>query len=66
MISAPGMLLQKLTTREPDESMVEVAIVAVEAIFDWKQYLSENFGYSEDTADLDTEENEENELQGSI
>ncbi|NTV78140.1 MAG: DUF1385 domain-containing protein, partial [Clostridiales bacterium] len=55
-----------LTTREPDESMVEVSIVAVEAIFDWKQYLSENFGYSEDTADLDTEENEENELQGSI
>ena len=66
IISAPGMLLQKLTTREPDESMVEVAIVAVEAIFDWKQYLSDNFGYSEETADSDIEENDENELQRSI
>lgn len=45
IISAPGLLLQKLTTREPDESMVEVAIAAVEAVFDWKAYLKETFGY---------------------
>ena len=38
IISYPGMLLQKLTTKEPDESMVEVAIAAVEAVFDWKAY----------------------------
>lgn len=43
IISAPGMLLQRLTTKEPDESMVEVAIASVEAIFDWKAYLKENF-----------------------
>ena len=45
IISAPGMLVQRLTTKEPDESMVEVAIAAVEAVFDWKKYLRDNFGY---------------------
>ena len=39
------MLVQRMTTKEPDESMVEVAISSVEAVFDWKQYLHENFGY---------------------
>ncbi len=48
IISAPGMWLQRLTTREPDESMVEVAIAAVEAVFDWKAYLLETFGYEVD------------------
>ncbi|MGI6007517.1 MAG: DUF1385 domain-containing protein [Ruminococcus sp.] len=46
LLSRPGMALQRLTTREPDESMVEVAIAAVEAVFDWKEYLRENFGNS--------------------
>ena len=45
LLSAPGMMIQKLTTREPDRNMVEVAIASVEAIFDWKKYLGENFGY---------------------
>lgn len=48
IISAPGMWLQRLTTKEPDESMVEVAIAAVEAVFDWKAYLFETFGYEVD------------------
>lgn len=48
IISAPGMWLQGLTTKEPDESMVEVAIAAVEAVFDWKAYLKETFGYEVD------------------
>lgn len=43
-LSKPGMWLQRMTTREPDESMAEVAIASVEAVFDWKQYLRENFG----------------------
>ncbi|MCR5789413.1 MAG: DUF1385 domain-containing protein [Lachnospiraceae bacterium] len=43
IISAPGMFLQKLTTREPDESMVEVAIASVEAVFDWRAYLLSEF-----------------------
>lgn len=45
LLSAPGMLLQRLTTREPDEDMIEVAIQSVEAVFDWRQYLKENFDY---------------------
>lgn len=48
MLSAPGMWLQKLTTKEPDEAMVAVAIASVEAVFDWKAYLKETFGYDVD------------------
>lgn len=48
IISAPGMLMQKLTTKEPDDDMIEVAIAAVEAIFDWKTYIKETFGYEVD------------------
>lgn len=53
IISAPGMLLQRLTTKEPDESMVEVAIKSVEAVFDWKEYLKETFGYEVDDSWMD-------------
>ncbi len=48
IISAPGMLLQRLTTREPDDDMIEVAIASVEAVFDWKAFLREEFGYDID------------------
>ena len=40
-LSKPGLWLQKLTTREPDDSMIEVGIASVEAVFDWEKYLSE-------------------------
>ena len=53
LISKPGMWLQKLTTREPDESMIEVAIASVEAVFDWKAYLKEEFGYEVDESWMD-------------
>ena len=43
LLSKPGLALQRLTTREPEEDMVEVAIRAVEAVFDWREYLRENF-----------------------
>ena len=39
-LSKPGMLLQKFTTREPDEEMIEVAIKAVEGVFDWESYVN--------------------------
>ncbi len=39
ILSAPGMWLQRLTTREPDDKMIEVGIAAVDAVFDWKEYL---------------------------
>lgn len=56
IISAPGMWLQRLTTKEPDESMVEVAIASVEAVFDWKEYLHEKFGYDIDETWLEDTE----------
>lgn len=43
LLSKPGLALQRLTTREPEPEMAEVAIKAVEAVFDWKAYLEENF-----------------------
>ena len=43
LISIPGMWMQGLTTTEPDDSMIEVAIASVEAIFDWREYLEETF-----------------------
>ncbi len=52
-ISKPGMALQKLTTREPDDSMIEVGITAVEAVFDWKEYLTTNFGMQFDVDDTE-------------
>ncbi len=44
LISRPGMWMQALTTKEPTADMVEVAIIAVEKVFDWKKFLNENFG----------------------
>ena len=48
-LSRPGMWMQGLTTTEPDDSMIEVAIAAVEEVFDWRAYLNENFpGWKEE------------------
>ncbi len=55
IISFPGMLLQKLTTKEPDRSMVEVAIVAVEAVFDWKKYVEDNFTSKQEKEEIQEE-----------
>lgn len=41
LLSKPGLGMQKLTTREPDDGMIEVGIAAVEAVFDWKAFLAE-------------------------
>ncbi len=38
-LSKPGMAMQKITTKEPDDDMIEVAIASVEAVFDWKPYV---------------------------
>ena len=43
LVSKPGLWMQNMTTKEPDDSMIEVAIAAVEAVFDWRAYLAENF-----------------------
>lgn len=47
LLSKPGMALQNLTTREPEDAMIEVAIQAVEEVFDWREYQRENFGAEE-------------------
>ncbi len=39
ILSRPGMWLQALTTREPDDSMIEVAMASVEAVFDWQSFI---------------------------
>ena len=38
ILSAPGKWVQRLTTREPDLDMIEVAIASVEAVLDWREY----------------------------
>ncbi len=42
IISAPGLLMQRITTLEPDDDMIEVGIASVEAVFDWKKWQEEN------------------------
>lgn len=42
LLSVPGLWMQKLTTKEPDDDMIEVAIASVEAVFDWKEWQKEN------------------------
>ena len=44
ILSKPGLWLQNLTTKEPDDDIIEVGIASVEAVFDWREYLCENFG----------------------
>lgn len=39
LLSKPGLWMQKLTTREPEDDMIEVGIASVEAVFDWKAYI---------------------------
>lgn len=41
LLSKPGLWLQDLTTKEPDDEMIEVGIASVEAVFDWKPYVEE-------------------------
>ena len=43
LLSKPGLEMQKLVTREPTSDQVEVAIAAVESVFDWRAFLKENF-----------------------
>ncbi len=65
IVSAPGLWLQRLTTKEPDDDMIEVAIKSVEAVFDWKDYLKDSFGYeiddswlNDDDTDSDSDDEE--------
>ena len=57
ILSAPGVALQRLTTKEPDEEMIEVAIKSVEAVFDWREFLKENFDVDKSDSEEDNEQN---------
>ena len=52
ILSRPGMWLQALTTTQPDDDMIEVAIAAVEAVFDWKAYQGRTEEETPDIADI--------------
>lgn len=65
ILSAPGLWLQKLTTKEPDDDMIEVAIASVEAVFDWKAYFKTEFGYDVDDSWLDDEPQTDKEADGT-
>lgn len=41
MLSQPGLWMQRLTTKEPSDDMIEVGIAAVNAVFDWKKWQEE-------------------------
>lgn len=60
LICLPGLLLQRMTTKEPERDMVKVAIASVEAVFDWKQFLIDKFEYTaEELAEYEDEHAED-------
>jgi len=65
VLSKPGMWLQGLTTREPDDDMIEVAIKSVEAVFNWKDFLGVE---DSETGEVPTEEGKTagNEKQSAV
>lgn len=55
VLSKPGLWVQRLTTIEPTPDMAEVAIKAVEGVFDWREYLGINKEETQNNTDTDTE-----------
>ena len=43
LLFIPGMWMQGLTTKEPERDEVEVAIAAVERVFDWRAFQKKAF-----------------------
>ena len=62
LLSAPGFWLQRMTTREPEDDMIEVGIASVEAVFDWKEYLWREFHIDADAPEPEPEPIAEPEL----
>lgn len=56
ILSKPGLMMQALTTKEPDDSMIEVAMKSVEAVFDWEKFLSEEAESDSEDKALEMEE----------
>lgn len=55
VLSKPGLWLQKLTTAEPTDDMIEVAIASVEAVFDWREFISHIDEPEEENVEADIE-----------
>lgn len=49
VLSKPGLMLQSLTTKEPTDDMIEVAMASVNAVFDWKEFL-DHYDETEESA----------------
>lgn len=56
VLSKPGLMLQGLTTAEPTDDMIEVAIASVEAVFDWKTFISQTDDSQPDDIRMDESE----------
>lgn len=66
ILSRPGMWLQGLTTKEPEDAMIEVAIKSVEAVFDWKDFLGiADTAQNEDAAEKSTKHKKKNNAAGN-
>lgn len=59
LISKPGLWMQGLTTKEPDDDMIEVGIASVEAVFDWKSYIAEIRAEEGVSEEINTDRNSE-------
>lgn len=69
-LSKPGFWLQGLTTAEPTEDMIEVAIASVDAVFDWRTFVAdikdaENIVIPDTTLAAANEESPGGALQGA-
>lgn len=66
VLSKPGMWFQKLTTREPDMDMIEVAIRAVEEVFDWRQFIAEYYSEADNPVEALVTSEAELAISGSL
>lgn len=74
VLSKPGLLLQKLTTAEPTDDMIEVAIASVEAVFDWREFIAseklekqkEKITEDVEILDVDDREDEDDEILNAL
>ena len=66
VLSKPGMWFQKLTTREPDMDMIEVAIRAVEEVFDWRQFIAEYYSEADNPVEALVASEAELAISGSL
>ncbi|HCX46751.1 MAG TPA: DUF1385 domain-containing protein [Ruminococcaceae bacterium] len=59
ILSAPGLWMQRITTAEPDDSMIEVGIAAINAVIPHNDEEKENIDKVEETENISEEPDEE-------